>query len=115
MPDPEEPADAIGVEREPTTSTKKAGVGCATTKQSFLGQRSAGFVLPVLRISEEVEPKSKARAEKEETVDHEEVLPLEGGKKVARGEFAEPSSDDTGLAAASRSGGASPTVWLVHA
>ena len=90
------------------TSTKKAGVGCATTKQSFLGQRSAGFVLPVLRISEEVEPKSKARAEEEKTVDHEEVLPLEGGKKVVRGEFAVPSSDDTGLAAGATSGGAFP-------
>ena len=90
------------------TSTKKSGVGCATTKQRFLGQRSAGFVLPVLRISEEVEPKSKARAEEEKTVDHEEVLPLEGGKKVVRGEFAEPSSDDTGLAAGATSGGAFP-------
>ncbi len=73
-----------------------------------MGQRSAGFVLPVLRISEEVEPKSKARAEEEKTVDHEEVLPLEGGKKVVRGEFAEPSSDDTGLAAGATIGGAFP-------
>ena len=99
MVDPnQEPLVVAGVECESGNPTQEAGVGCATTKQRFLGQLSAGFVLPFLRISEEAKEVKAAKA---------------GQKRVARG-ARRAKVCDTGLAAGSSSGGAFPLSMRLY-